>query len=88
MGYQLGEAKAGDVMVGDVTLQTVGDWQQRIDLTLEDALKASMDIIGQTGKEACAQCIRFMTQSAAKMTIKAKKKRMVDANPDFKHVLR
>ena len=75
-------------MPGAVTLKILGDWKKEIGVPLRDALAVSMHEFGHTGEKACRQCIYFMTQSAAKLTVLGQRKRPVYDNPEFKHLLR
>lgn len=64
------------------SLQTIGDWGKGIDQPIENALMASIDMMGLSGRDACTRALVFMAQSAAKLTPQAKKRRKVkrDAN--------
>ena len=55
----------------------VGDWVKEIDMTLHNALDASVSMMGRTGEEACRHALILMAQSARAITMKAKKNRHV-----------
>lgn len=67
-----------------VTLQAVGNWSNRIEVPLANALNASVEMLGKTGFKACEQAIAYMAVSASKMTRVSPKTRKVVVNPDYK----
>jgi hypothetical protein len=70
------------------TLEFVGNWGKDIEVPLKTALETSMEVFGYTAEKSARQCVAFMAQSASKLTRIAPKKRPVEANPDFKHLLK
>lgn len=61
-----------------VSLKTLGDWQQKLKVPLQDVLAVSMDVCGRTGVEACKHALILMAQSASKITPLSQKKRPVE----------
>jgi hypothetical protein len=60
-----------------VSLKTLGDWQKKIAVPLNDVLAVSMDICGRTGAEACKHAMILMAQSARAITPKAPPRRPI-----------
>ena len=71
-----------------VTIKTLTDWRGKMSLRMQDALGVSIDVMGRNGEEACRHALILMAQSAAKLTPKAKARREVSSNQNFKHLLR
>ena len=69
------------------SIQTIGDFKQKISVALKDVLAVSTDVCGRTGEEACRHAIIRMAISAKAITKKAKKNRPVYDNPKFRHLL-
>jgi hypothetical protein len=69
-------------------LKIVGNWNDRIEVTLASALAASIEITGRSGKEACDHAIILMAKSSRNKTPQGKSKRPVNDNPDFRHLLK
>ena len=67
-----------------VTLKTVGNWYQEIEIPLAAALSASTEMLGKTGYKACEQAIVYMAKSAGALTKVAPEKRPIVSNPLFK----
>lgn len=51
-----------------MTLTTIGNWSDRIAVPLNNALNASVEMLGRTGYKACEKCIAHMAKGASKMT--------------------
>lgn len=68
-------------MSSAVTLKTVGDWYQEIDVPLSNALSAATEMLGKTGYKACEMAIVYMAKAAGKETKVSPKKREIVANP-------
>lgn len=66
-----------------LTLQTVGDWSKRLEIPLQNALSASVEMLGISGYDACQKAIVYMAKSAAKETPKSKEFREVVRNPNL-----
>lgn len=75
-------------MASEVTIKTIGDWKQKIEVSLQNVLNVSMEIMGRTGEEACRHALILMAQSARAATKIAPKKRPVEKNSAFRHLLR
>ncbi|MDD4860793.1 MAG: hypothetical protein PHH96_02180 [Smithellaceae bacterium] len=65
-------------------IKPIGDWPTQIKNPLKDALRASVEICGRTGAEACKHAIILMAQSAVAMTKQAPKNRKVEQDPRIK----
>jgi hypothetical protein len=61
-------------------LQTVGDWNRRVEVPLQSALAASIEITGRSGKEACNHAITLMARTASKMTPQSRKRRTIQTD--------
>ena len=59
------------------TIKAVGNWNQKMAVTLDRALAVSRDLFRRSGPQACRHAVILMAQSASKMTPKAKKNRKV-----------
>jgi hypothetical protein len=57
------------------TLKTVGDWNAQIDIPLNNALAASIDLTGRSGKAACEHAMILMAKSSRTATKQSPKKR-------------
>lgn len=66
-----------------LTLQTVGNWYQEIEIPLAAALSASTEMLGKTGYKACEMAIAYMAKSAGTLTKVSPDKRPIVANPKF-----
>lgn len=75
-------------MSGAFAIKTLGDWKQKIAVPLRDVLNVSREIMGRTGEEACRHAIILMAQSARAAAIIAPKKRPVESNATFRHLLK
>jgi len=64
-----------------VSLSTVGNWSDKIEVTLANALSAATEICGWSGYKACEKAIVYMAKSASKLTKVAPKLRKVVENP-------
>jgi hypothetical protein len=64
------------------TLKTVGDWNAQIDIPLNNALAASIDLTGRSGRDACQHAMILMAKSAAVLTKQSKALRPIVRNPD------
>lgn len=51
-----------------VTLKTIGNWSDRIDVPLSNALAASTELLGRSGFKACEKAIAHMAKGASRMT--------------------
>jgi hypothetical protein len=60
-----------------VTLKTVSNWNEKIDVMLPSAMFAAIEIVGKDGKQACAWAMALMAKSASALTKQAKKNRKV-----------
>lgn len=61
-------------------IKPLNDWQKECKDGLRNALRASVEIMGKNGAEACKHAIILMAQSAAKITPKAPNKRPVSSD--------
>ena len=59
-------------------MRATADFREGIRVPLEDALHASVHILGRSGLEACKHAVILMAQSARKITKQAKKNRKVE----------
>jgi len=57
------------------TFKAVGDWSKKMDVPLNNALQASVELTGRSGRQACDHAIVLMAQTARKHTKTAKKNR-------------
>lgn len=64
-----------------MSLQTVGNWSDKIQVPLANALGAATEICGWSGYKACEKAIVYMAKSAGKLTKVAPKLRKVVENP-------
>jgi hypothetical protein len=69
-------------MTNGITM--VGDWQAECKNALRNALRASVEISGRTGIEACKHAIILMAQSARALTKQSPKNRKVEHDPRFR----
>ena len=60
-----------------LTIQTYGDWARGVEIGLQSALEASVDVGGKDGEGACRQALHFMAQSAGKIAKRSPKMRDV-----------
>jgi hypothetical protein len=63
--------------MGAFTLKTLGEWDKDIGVSLNTAMKVSIETLKKTGAEALGRCIVMMAQAVRKMTPAAKKNRTV-----------
>ena len=63
-------------------LKPVGNWKAQTGKLLNDALRASVEISGRNGENACRHAIILMAQSARLMTPQAKKNRKIQRSAD------
>lgn len=68
-----------------VTLKTVGNWYQEMEIPLAAALSASTEMCGKTGYKACEQAIVYMAKAASVDTKKSKEFREIVENPFLKN---
>lgn len=66
-----------------MSLQTVGNWSDKIQIPLANALSAATEICGWSGYKACEKAIVYMAKSAGKLTKVSAKLRPIVANPLF-----
>jgi hypothetical protein len=72
-----------------VALQIVGDWDREMKVPLGNALAASVELTGKSGRAACEHAMVLMAQSASSMTEMAKKNRKVQsAGKGVKYVVK
>lgn len=62
----------------------LNDWQKECKDALGNALKASVEICGRTGAEACKHAIILMAESARALTKQAPKNRKTEHDPRIK----
>lgn len=67
-----------------MSLRTVGNWSDKIQIPLTNALSAATEICGWSGYKACEKAIVYMAKSAGKLTKVAPKLRPIVVNPVFK----
>jgi hypothetical protein len=72
----------------DATLKMVGDWSKQMDIPIQNALNASIELTGRSGKEACGMALVYMARSASRMTKEAKVRRDVRTGKYGKYVVR
>ena len=65
-------------MATATTIKAVGNWNQKMAVTLDRALAVSRDLFRRSGPQACRHAVILMAQSASKMAPKAKKNRKVE----------
>jgi len=51
-------------MRATASLKAVGNWSQKIEVPLHNAMMATVEMMGRTGRQACEQAIVLMAQSA------------------------
>jgi len=71
-----------------VTLKMVGDWSKQMDVPIENALTASIELTGRSGKQACGMALVYMARSASRMTKEARVWRDVRMGKYGKYVVR
>lgn len=64
------------------TLRPIGNWKLQVERPLQNALNLSTTIMGRSGEQACKHAIILMSQSARKLTKKARKNRPVMRDQD------
>lgn len=72
----------------EATFRLVSDFENDVKIPLERAMRGGMAFFGYSAEKMCRTTINFMAQSASKMTKMAAKRRPVEDNPDFKHLLK
>jgi hypothetical protein len=75
-------------MASDATLKMVGDWSSQVAIPLSNALAATVEMTGRSGRQACDRAMVMMAQSARAMTKQAPKNRPVKTGPHGKYVER
>lgn len=73
-------------MANVITFKTLEDWNLKIEVPLENALNAAVEILGWSGYQACEKAIVYMAKSAGALTKVAQKLRPIVTNPAFKGV--
>jgi len=73
-------------VAASASITPVGDWAQKVDRPLREALRASVEVCGRTGEEACRHALILMAQSARKLAKTARKNRTVERDDYGKYV--
>jgi len=60
------------------SIEAIGNWDAQIGASLSDALRASVEICGRTGEEACKHALILMAKSARALTRQAPKNRPIE----------
>lgn len=68
-------------MASAITLKAVGDWNRQMAVPLNNALQATIEMTGRSGRQACEMAMVYMARSARAMTPQAKKNRRVLKGP-------
>lgn len=60
------------------SIKAVGDWSNKMEIPLSNAIAATAALTGRSGRQACEQSMILMARSARARTDQAKKKRRVE----------
>ena len=75
-----------------ISIKALDDWNKRLDVPLSNAMAASIEIVGGTGRKACEKALVYMAMSAARarnnLTQAAKKNRPTLEDKHGKYVER
>ncbi len=69
-----------------VTFKAVGDWGKQIDVPLHNALMATVEMTGRSGRQACEMALVYMARSARAMTKQARKNRKTKRDQHGRYV--
>ena len=58
-------------------MKAIGDWNKQMAIPMDNALTATIELTGKSGRDACKRAMIFMAQSARAITPQAKKNRKV-----------
>lgn len=64
------------------TIEIVGNWDRQMQVPLENAIAATIELTGRSGREACKMAMVYMARSARRDTPISKKLRPVIRNPN------
>jgi hypothetical protein len=64
-------------MASVATIKAVGDWNRQMAVPISNALSATVELTGRSGRQACEMAMVYMARSARAMTPQAKKNRKI-----------
>lgn len=64
------------------------DWDTDMEVSLGQAVRAAMEVHNQTAEKVTRRLLAYMAQSASRVTRTASRRRPVEANPEFRHLVR
>ena len=60
------------------SIKAVGDWSKKMEIPLSNAIAATAELTGRSGRQACEQAMILMARSARARTDQSKKKRRIE----------
>ena len=72
-------------MPSAITMQAIGNWNERMDIPLANALAASIELTGRDGRNAVSAAIVLMAKTARALTKQSKQKRPVKVDENGRY---
>lgn len=71
----------------ETTFKMVGDWSKQMDVPIGNALAATVDLTGRSGRQACEMGMVYMARAARARTKQSKKNRKIGTDAYGRHVI-